>query len=371
MNQRIDPVEIDELKSRTRLSSLFGQYGVKGRGNKIVWAKCCFHSEKSASLQIDDAKGRYHCFGCGAAGDHFTVIEELGGKSFMEAIEVLGGARPITEEERRKIEQRQRDAEEKEKKERQRTNASVDRLFKHGKPIAGTWVEAYLEARAIRAPASWLADLRFTPELTYRGYAGPEDDDTVDLGVFPCMLAAIRDIDDRIIGIHRTYLDPEQPVKLTPPGDQRRNKAKKILGEHKGGMIRLGPLGPRLASGEGIETTLSWGLLNESDDEFSLAASVSLNNMAGSATGTVQHPRNKNLRIPNGQPDEERPGVILPRQVKEAILLGDGDSEPYMTRARLMVGGRRFRSQGVLVSVSMAPDGKDWNNVLEARGVSG
>lgn len=90
MSRRYDKTELDDLKSRTLLSSVFEKYGVKSRGSKSArWAVCCFHAEKSGSLKIDDTKGRFHCFGCGAAGDHFTVLAELGGKTFQDRKSVV------------------------------------------------------------------------------------------------------------------------------------------------------------------------------------------------------------------------------------------------------------------------------------------
>lgn len=53
------------------------------------WACCPFHSEKSPSFHADDRRGRYHCFGCGADGDHFTFLTETEGVSFPEAVERL------------------------------------------------------------------------------------------------------------------------------------------------------------------------------------------------------------------------------------------------------------------------------------------
>lgn len=55
------------------------------------WACCPFHSEKTPSFHVDDRKGRYHCFGCQASGDHFRFVMETEGLSFPEAVEKLAG----------------------------------------------------------------------------------------------------------------------------------------------------------------------------------------------------------------------------------------------------------------------------------------
>lgn len=365
---RIDAAELADLKARTPLSDLFAKYGVRGRGKpggNAIWAPCCFHAEKTASLKINDQRGAYHCFGCGASGDHFDVLRELGGKSFGEAVEVLGGARLLTTEERAEIADRQRKFDEEERKEKERARTSSQRLFDSAKPIAGTHAAAYLAARHLPVVPRWTFDLRFVAELAYHGFPDANADDPVEIGAFPAMVAAIRDRDGRIIGLHRTYLDPVKPAKLMPPGDAKRNKAKKVLGEQRGGMILLSPPAKCLAIGEGIETSQAWyalGMAGEGD--VAIAAAVSLGNLSGSATGSSPHPKKENATVPNGIPDPDRPGVILPRHVENVILIGDGDSDPYMTRARLLVAARRFHGQGVGVQVSMAPQGKDFADLL-------
>jgi hypothetical protein len=316
-------------------------------------------------MKIDDVKGYYYCHGCHASGDHFTLLKELGGKSFKEAVEVLGGRSFITVEEREKIEARNAQWAEEERAQREKNRSASERTFAAGVPIKGTPVAAYLEARGLIPTGFWTFDLRYVAQLPYRGYASPDAPEEEILGKFPAMVAAIRNVDDQIIGVHRTFLQPGEPAKLTPPGDPKRNKARKVMGEHMGGLIRLSPSGKRLALGEGIETSQSWITLGIGDGEWSVAAAVSLGNLAGGSTEFVPHPTDDDRRIPSGQPDLERPGVVLPRGVDEVMLLGDGDSEPAFTKAQLLTAGRRFQSQGVRVRVSPAPAGMDWNDVLQ------
>lgn len=367
---RIDQAELDDLKSRTLLSAVFEKYGVKSKGSRTArWAVCCFHAEKSGSLKINDQRGRYHCFGCGAAGDHFTVLTELGGKTFMEAVEVLGGVRLITAEERKVIEDRNNEWQAEERRVIERTRKSIQHTFTTGKPIGGTHVEAYLKARGLRAGKFWTFDLRFVADLTYRGFTTPEAEESVELGTFPAMVAAIRNPTGEIIGLHRTYLDLTEPRKLTPPGDPRRNKAKKVLGEQRGGYIRLSPDAPRLATGEGIETSRAWFAMGHGgEEEIAIGAAVSLGNLSGGAMGSTEHPADPTKRIPNGIPDMDRPGMLLPACVKQLIMLGDGDSDPAMTKARLLVAGRRYRAMGLGVGISMAPDGIDFADEMLAEG---
>jgi DNA primase len=54
---------------------------------------CPFHREKTPSFIVTPARGRYHCFGCGAGGDVISFVMETEGVTFPEAVEIL--ARPL------------------------------------------------------------------------------------------------------------------------------------------------------------------------------------------------------------------------------------------------------------------------------------
>lgn len=363
--RKIEPAELDSLKRAHNLSTIFTRYGFKPSGSRgSQWVCCPWHSERSASCHIDDNKGRFHCFGCGVNGDHLDALSHLGGKSFWEAVEDLGGINPLTEEDRRVWQQRQREAEDRDRKARAKKRSDAERLFDAGRPIEQTVVWTYLKSRGLIPSARWTFDLRFAPAVLYRGFADVAANDQTDLGEFPAMLAAIRDVNGNLIGCHRTYLQHDGSGKLAPPGDTKRNKSKKVLGEVSGGMIRLSEIRPVMAVGEGIETSRSYFCLGLGGPDIGIASAVSLGNLSGSCLGSLPHPTNPKRTIPDGNPDPDRPGLILPPEVREVILLGDGDSDPEMTRMRLLAAARRFKAEDRRVFISMAPPAKDFNNVL-------
>lgn len=80
---------IAQLKTRVNLVDEVRKVvpGLKKKG-RYWWANCPFHSEKSASFHVRD-EGNYYCFGCGAAGDIFTFIQETQGGTFTEVVEKL------------------------------------------------------------------------------------------------------------------------------------------------------------------------------------------------------------------------------------------------------------------------------------------
>ncbi len=81
---------IERIKGANELSAVVAERGVevKRRGRQLV-ARCPFHEEKEASFTISPAKGLYHCFGCGAAGDVIGFVTKHDKVSFGTALEVL------------------------------------------------------------------------------------------------------------------------------------------------------------------------------------------------------------------------------------------------------------------------------------------
>ncbi len=85
------PSFLDELRQRLSLSDLVGQRVKLLRAGREYKACCPFHAEKSASFTVNDAKGFFHCFGCGAHGDAIGFSMRMDNLSFPEAVEKLAG----------------------------------------------------------------------------------------------------------------------------------------------------------------------------------------------------------------------------------------------------------------------------------------
>ncbi len=81
---RLHPDTIQEIKQRTDIVEIVGDYVVlKKRGRDYV-GLCPFHDEKSPSFTVSSAKQMYYCFGCGAGGNAFKFLMELGKRSFAD-----------------------------------------------------------------------------------------------------------------------------------------------------------------------------------------------------------------------------------------------------------------------------------------------
>ncbi|MCK9543404.1 MAG: DNA primase [Novosphingobium sp.] len=85
----LSPQWLDELRSRITLSALIGRTTKIIRAGREYKACCPFHNEKTPSFTINDEKGFYHCFGCGAHGDAIRWMTDQRGLSFMDAVKEL------------------------------------------------------------------------------------------------------------------------------------------------------------------------------------------------------------------------------------------------------------------------------------------
>ena len=92
MAGRISQKDIEEIKQRTNLADVVGEYvQLKSAGAGEFKGRCPFHDEKSPSFTVSASKGLYHCFGCKEGGNLFDFVAKMDGITFPEVIEKLAG----------------------------------------------------------------------------------------------------------------------------------------------------------------------------------------------------------------------------------------------------------------------------------------
>ncbi|MCE8540280.1 toprim domain-containing protein [Ruegeria pomeroyi] len=211
----------------------------------------------------------------------------------------------------------QRASERRAEAQRQALRASY--LWKEAQPVTGTLAETYLRWRGITCTLR--VTLRFHPECWH----GPT------AKRYPALVALVEGSEG--FAVHRTYLsvDGTRKAALDP--------ARMMLGTVAGGAVRLvDGLGP-LVLAEGIETALSLasGLLRA---PASIWAALSTTGMRG-------------LRLPS------TPGRLT--------ITPDGDSAGREAAHAL---AERATALGWAVSLLPAPEGRDWNDILQMKGVA-
>lgn len=238
---------VAKARDRHLLSDVAGRHTtLKKRGPRELVGLCPFHSERTPSFEVNDAKGTYYCHGCGAGGDAITLLTKLEGMTFRQAVETLSGdAFPvISEEERakRKAEDEALSAE---------RIALARSIWARTVPAAGTPAEVYARSRGITIDlpptVRYVETPRwFNPET---GEAGRD---------VPAMACARQDVTGAVVGVQCIFLQDGGRAKydrVRPDGSKA--KAKLSFGQMVGAALRLGPVRSHLVTCEGPEDGLT------------------------------------------------------------------------------------------------------------------
>jgi DNA primase len=85
----LPPDFLDDLRARVGLAAVVGRRVKLTRAGRELKGCCPFHNEKTPSFYVNEDKGFYHCFGCGAHGDAIRFVMEQDGLPFMDAVKAL------------------------------------------------------------------------------------------------------------------------------------------------------------------------------------------------------------------------------------------------------------------------------------------
>ncbi len=270
-------------------------------------ARCPAHNDREPSLSISAGDEGKVLVRCHAGCDQARVIAALRSRGLWED----GDRRQarFVRRETRRAGDGQLDS-----NDAKRSEGAL-RLWEASAPVPGTLAETYLRSRG----------LHLSPPSTIRFHAGlkhPTGD------IWPAMVALVtRGPDDAPLAIHRTFLARDGAGKA--PVDPQ----KMMLGPCRGGAVRLGSPGDVLMVGEGIETCLA---AMQATDSPAWAA------LSTSGLGALD----------------------LPREVREVIVLADGD-DPGEAAAR--DAALRWKREGRSVRIARPPRGCDFNDLLLGR----
>jgi len=267
--------------------------------------RCPAHDDHDPSLSIDEISGR-RLFNCRAGCPQETVLASLKERGLWPG---EGRQTQLTHhpEPRRSQPDGRDDA--------RRTELALRTWSEARAAASGTPVETYLRSRAITVAIP--PTLRFHPALFHKDRNGA-------VTYHPAMIAAVQNVDVRIVAVHRTYLKSDGSGKASV------KPQKMALGPIRAAAVRLSPAGETLALAEGVESALS----------IQQATGMP----AWATLGTSNLAR-----------------VELPECVREVFIAADGDQPGE--RAALEAAARFIRA-GRRVRIMRPPEGQDFNDVL-------
>jgi hypothetical protein len=201
------------------------------------------------------------------------------------------------------------------------------RLFAISRPIKGTVVETYLQRRGIGGVHHG-GSLRFHPRCYYR------PNEHLPTEIWPAMIACVTDLEGRITGAHRTWLDPDGFDRFrlgkAPVATPRR-----AMGDLLGNAVRFGVVDDVLAAGEGIETMLSLRYVLPS---MPMAAALSANHLSA---------------------------IKLPSSLRRLYIARDADAAGDAVHATL---SQRAADAGI-EAIALSPRLGDFNEDLHILGI--
>jgi DNA primase len=81
---------ISRIRERASIVEVVSDYLTLKKAGRNYMGLCPFHSEKTPSFTVNEEKGIFRCFGCGAGGSVFHFLMQYDHLSFPEAVERVG-----------------------------------------------------------------------------------------------------------------------------------------------------------------------------------------------------------------------------------------------------------------------------------------
>lgn len=138
----MNPAEIIKKSVSTKAACF--RYGIEL--NRIGFARCPFHYEKTASFKVYPGDKGWHCFGCNRSGDVIDLVRELFGLSFTAACERLSDDFGVKTGTKGKVSNAQKIVENKAAWDRRK---SIERIEKLHRQLIDEWNDAIRDLRLV------------------------------------------------------------------------------------------------------------------------------------------------------------------------------------------------------------------------------
>src|SRR3954469_5133122 len=154
---------ISRIRDRASIVEIVSDYLTLKKTGRNYMGLCPFHAEKTPSFTVNEEKGIFRCFGCGAGGSVFHFLIQYDHLTFPEAVERIGKRYGI-EVERLQSPGAKRNAEEKETLYRLNERAAgyfQEMLYGPGE---GRRALEYLKARGVDESTARRFNLGYAPQ---------------------------------------------------------------------------------------------------------------------------------------------------------------------------------------------------------------
>ncbi len=348
---------IDEIKAKLSIVDVIQGFVSLNKSGKDYAGLCPFHDDKNPSMRVNDEKGFFHCFSCGAGGDMFGFLMKYNNIGFGEALRELAtkaGVR-LPSYERKSIV-------------RGRESSSTEKFFEINSRVSSFYrktlsahpvAENYLRSRGITqeisdlfgigyAPDSWDALLRFAKKnkisvedlqslglLISSEKSGECYDRFRNRVIFP-----IHEISGKVCGFGGRAISESSP-----------KQAKYINSPESAVFDKKNVLFGLFRSKSEIRREKKAILVEGYMDFIKLYASGIRNVVATLGTAfTKEH------------------ATLLRRLCPEVVIVYDGDDAGISSAIR---AGRIFLQQGLFPQICRIPEGLDPDDYVEAHGPEG
>ncbi len=345
---RLTPELREEIRRRSDIAEIIGQYVHLKRVGRGLIGRCPFHEDRTPSFSVSPERQVFYCFGCQAAGDVFTFVMKKEGLDFPEAVAFLARRAGVRLPEGREDARRRS-----EREELLRALAAAADWF--GRSLEGAVGEAarrYLEERGVSEEARRRFGLGFAPAdgdalVRALGAAGFSVEVLVRAGLAAVggdgrphdrfrgrVMFPIRDELGRVIAFGGRALGDEQPKYLNSPETPVFVKRQVWYG------LDLARTAIR-DSGQALVMEGYMDVVTAHQHGFT-------NAVASLGTSLSQEQ-----------------AWSLARHAREVVLAYDADAAGGVAALR---GVECFRKAGCQVRVARVPEGKDPDGFLRARG---
>lgn len=339
---------VENVRQAIDIVSLVGEYVQLKRAGSLYKGLCPFHQEKTPSFVVTEARGTYHCFGCGEGGDGIQFIMKEEGLDFPDAVRFLAKKYGVPIEETKTFDG---------------AHKRVEKLYALNRDAMLFY---YRNLLTNRVPQNYLRSRGLTSDIIndfFLGYAdgkgsslydhlhkkGYADEDMLHLGLISRsnrgtgfydrfrnrLMFPILSNRNRIIGFGGRIIGTGNPKYLNSPESDLFHKGENLYGVH---ILQKGKNQDRVLLVEGYM------------DVIALHASGAF--YAAASLGTALTPQQAHL---------------IRRYGKQVYLCYDGDAAGIKASRRAI---EVFQKEGVIPKMILLPDGKDPDEFVREKGLA-